>query len=54
MVGGFLGVGVAGESERGRLEIDFEGFVGDIGRRDRQENVIFLGVGGRGALSPED
>lgn len=35
VVGGFLGVGVAGESEGSGLEINFEGFIGNIGRRDR-------------------
>lgn len=54
MVGSFLGVGVAGESEGSGLKIDFEGFIGDVRRGDRQENVILIRVGGRRALSPED
>ena len=38
---------VAGEGEGAGGEVDFEGFVRDVGRGDCEVDVVFLGVGGR-------
>lgn len=46
MVGGFLGVGVAGEGQGRGFQVDFERFVGYIGSRDGEEDVIALRVRG--------
>lgn len=45
VVGGLFGIGMAGKSEGGRLEVDFKGFVGDVGRRDCEEDVILFRFG---------
>ena len=52
MIGCFLGIRVAGECEGCWLEIDLEGTGRDIGRGDREEDIILFGVGGGGALGP--
>ena len=44
MVGCLLGVGVASEGERGGLQVDFEGFIGDIRGGDGEEDVIELRI----------
>ena len=54
VVGGLLRVGVAGEGQGGWFQVDFEGFVGHVGGRDGEEDVVALWVRGRGALSPGD
>lgn len=52
VVGGFLGLGVAGEGEAGGLEVDRG--LGDVGGGDREGDVVALGVGAGGALGPDD
>ena len=54
MVGGLLGVGVTGEGYGGGLQVNFEGFFGDIRGGDGEEDVVALRVRGRRALSPKD
>ena len=44
MVGSFLGVRVAGECQGSGLQVDFEGFVRDVGSGYCEEDVISLGV----------
>ncbi len=52
VVGGFLGLGVAGEGEAAGLEVDLG--LGDVGGGDREGDVVALGVGAGGALGPDD
>lgn len=54
MVGGLLGLGVASESERCRLELDFAGFGRNIGRGDCQKDDVLLRFGAGRALGPEN
>lgn len=54
MVGCLFGLGVAGEGERGRLQVYFEGLRGDIGGRDCEGNEVPFGIAGGGALSPQN
>lgn len=52
VVGGLLGLGVAAEGEAAGLEVDLG--LGDVGRGDREGDVVVLGVRGGGALGPDD
>jgi len=52
VVGGLLGLGVAGEGEAAGLQVDLG--LGNVGGGDREGDVVALGVGGRGALGPDD
>ncbi len=42
MIGGFLGLGMAGEGEAGGFEVDIN--FGDIGGGDCEIDVVLLGV----------
>jgi len=52
VVGRFLRLRVAREGQRGGLDVEFEFGGGDVGHGDGEEEVVFLGVGGGGALGP--
>ena len=52
MVGSFLGFAVAGEGKAGGFQVDFG--LGGVRGADGESDVVLLGVGGRGALGPED
>ena len=54
MVGGLLGFGVAGEGQGGGLDVDFEGFVRDIGGGNGEEDIVLRRFRGRRALSPRN
>lgn len=54
MVGGLLGLRVASEGERCRLELDFAGFGRNIGRGDCQKDDVLLRFGAGRALGPEN
>ena len=52
MVGGFFGFAVAGEGKAGGFQVDFG--LGGVRSADGEGDVVLLGVGGGGALGPED
>lgn len=54
MVGCFLSIGVAGEGERSGLEVYVEGVGWDVRCGNSEDDVVLFGVGGGGALGPED
>jgi len=54
MVGCLFGVAVACEGEGGWLEVNLEGFVRDIRGANGEDDVVAFGIGGGGALGPED
>jgi len=54
VVGGFLGVAVAGEGEGRGLEVDFKGIIGDVRGTDCEVDIIFLRIAGGRALGPGD
>ena len=54
VVVGLLRLGVAGEVEEAGLDVELDGLGRDVGDHDREEDVVLLGLGGRGALGPSD